>query len=623
MNRVENASSTAREPRTAEASAVSETKRTPADELPTSAGSFFSLRWSYLLPRMLLLGLAWIGLNFGLDPFLRWSLTVTGETLHGAQVDIRSVQTDLGQSRLILSDVAVADLHRPGKNLFAFDSTKFDLETRPLLRRRFVVEQMQIEGLQFGTPRDDDGRLPDRSEQGNRRDFDLAPVTEQLTAGVSRFFNHLVEQTRLEFDPNQLETVRVSEELHSLWSSELAEYERRIHDLKLRIKLLEDDAKRDTPRQNRLPNLARTTLEMKKLVAEAAQLRRDLAELARRAPQDFDRLQMAKDHDERMIRARLEKLQFDADTISRALLGQQAAQQLAVVVEWTRQLQTMFNRQTSEPIAAPRGVTFDFSRPNEGPLVHVKSIRISGRFSIAGQPVPFSGEIRDLSSNPVRLGRPIRFEILADAPNVLHILGELDGSSQQNLTMAAQFEMQLPHVLTAEVGTEQLALILQSEQVHLTGWCRWKGGTLEGRIDGRHPRLQIVTRLPKTGEQRTGSQILRRAFREAASQVQQAQTSVVFQGDLGKPRLWFKSDLGDTLSPALQAELRKLLQPELHHGVEQLDLLAQERSERLSDDINQRLGEFLAVLNLQEHKAGLLLDRIAGRGRFSFDRVLR
>ena len=585
--------------------------------------SIFSLRWSYFVPRAVILAAVWAAIHFGLDPLLRSTMIATGETLNGAQVNIGQVETSIKETRIEISDVAIANSHKPGRNLIRFDSAQLHLAGRPLLKKRFVIDQARITGLCFDTSRSDDGRLTDSPEVESESRIDLSPLKEQLTAGVKLWFDDLAERTRAELDPQQLQTVQVSDDIQTTWTRDLNDYERRIRDLKLQVELIESTAKRDGRIDERLQSLGRATLETKKLVAEAAQLRRELADLSPRAKADFHRLQDAKDQDLQAVRSRVDELQLDAETISRALLGQQTAQQLATVVEWSRRLQSVFASDEVEPSASERGVTFDFSRPSDGPQMHLMSVVVSGVMTIDGREIPYSGEIRDISSDPSRLDQPVVFELTAEDGQAFHLIGKLDQRTPGTPKIEAQFDLQLRDPLTSDLGNDRIALSMSSKQVQIGGWCRLANQQIEGRVDCRHPKLQIKTHLPDNGQQQVGSRFLASAFDEATSQIREANTSVVFQGEATSPRLWFESDLGETLSNGLRSGLRTALIPQQEELAQRIQVLAGERSNLLDQQINGRLGTLMAELNLHERKAGGLLDRVAGTGRFSFDRILR
>ena len=51
------------------------------------------MRWSYIIPRLIIVGLLWGFLVYGVDPLLRYSTVQSLQTVTGAKVDVAELQT--------------------------------------------------------------------------------------------------------------------------------------------------------------------------------------------------------------------------------------------------------------------------------------------------------------------------------------------------------------------------------------------------------------------------------------------------------------------------------------------------------------------------------------------------
>ena len=111
------------------------------------------IRWSYVLPRLslllLLIGATWLGLN----PLTRWLLTHGGQALTGARVEIGDLHVDLMRTRVRLGRIRVADPGSPMKNLFQIEQALLDLDTAAALRRKLIVRQGSLDGIELNTQR--------------------------------------------------------------------------------------------------------------------------------------------------------------------------------------------------------------------------------------------------------------------------------------------------------------------------------------------------------------------------------------------------------------------------------------------------------------------------------------
>ena len=110
------------------------------------------IRWTYVLPRLLLLLLAASALIFGFDPLLRWSLARAGRELVGASCDVGQVDTSFWSSRMVISQVSIANPRSPKSNLVEFETAEIDIDSIALLKKKLIIETGCLRELQIGSP---------------------------------------------------------------------------------------------------------------------------------------------------------------------------------------------------------------------------------------------------------------------------------------------------------------------------------------------------------------------------------------------------------------------------------------------------------------------------------------
>ena len=71
------------------------------------------IRWSYVLPRLIIVAILLLSLVLGLDPLLRWSLINGRQSMTGARVEIGDVTTSLTRSQISLTGVHIANPYAP------------------------------------------------------------------------------------------------------------------------------------------------------------------------------------------------------------------------------------------------------------------------------------------------------------------------------------------------------------------------------------------------------------------------------------------------------------------------------------------------------------------------------
>jgi len=123
------------------------------------------IRWSGLVGFAVLISLLTIFWMFAAAPIIKFSIEKFGSDAVGAKIDVAEV--DLGFNPLVLSisGVEVADKSAPMSNLVSFDSAVADLSLFPLLLGKSIIQDMSLEGVEFGSIRKTSGALENNNEE--------------------------------------------------------------------------------------------------------------------------------------------------------------------------------------------------------------------------------------------------------------------------------------------------------------------------------------------------------------------------------------------------------------------------------------------------------------------------
>src|SRR5438445_32931 len=119
------------------------------------------MRWGYIIPRVLLVAAIWAFFAFGFDPSLRLGAVYSAQKGVGAKVEIGEIKTKFAPLSLLASQVAIANHNAPGTNLIEFESLSLDVSGSGLARKALIVDEGELTGLRWGTPRKDSGLLPE------------------------------------------------------------------------------------------------------------------------------------------------------------------------------------------------------------------------------------------------------------------------------------------------------------------------------------------------------------------------------------------------------------------------------------------------------------------------------
>lgn len=86
-------------------------------------------------------------------PLAKRGLVAGLEGANGATVNVGSVELDLGEARMSIADLAMADPEALGEDLFRADRMELDVDQADFLRRRFHVAKVVVHEARSGAPR--------------------------------------------------------------------------------------------------------------------------------------------------------------------------------------------------------------------------------------------------------------------------------------------------------------------------------------------------------------------------------------------------------------------------------------------------------------------------------------
>lgn len=132
------------------------------------------IRWEGILAFIVVVGLVFFFWAVLLDNFVRRGIERTVAFMVGAEVNVDEVDLVLSPLGFIVTRIQVTNPENPATNAVEIQRTAFTLDTAQLLMRKTIIEEMGLEGVALGTPRDRPGRVyrervEEISPEGRRR----------------------------------------------------------------------------------------------------------------------------------------------------------------------------------------------------------------------------------------------------------------------------------------------------------------------------------------------------------------------------------------------------------------------------------------------------------------------
>lgn len=590
------------------------------------------MRWTYLLPRAILVGLVWAFFQYGFDPLLRRGMIYSGQRAARAKVEIVGLETTFFAPTVKATSAQVADRKHPGTNLVEFADLHAKIELQPLLKRNYILEEASVSGLQWGTKRADSGLLPgeepDLSEDSDSKM--LENIKHELLARGKDWLAGLVDRAKLDFDPNQFETVRLGQELEERWPREFGQYEDELKALKQRIDELRKSVKvKGGNELEKIERYGQAAKDVEQLLKELEQVKQQLARTMRQAQDDLNALNDAKSNDLAKIKEKADLLNLDPNEVTELLLGPELANRLETAIGWVKFIRERVQLATDEPKPERfRGETILFARKVELPLLLIRLLNVDGQGDFSGERLAFKGSISGITSNPKIHGKPIIVRIDAvgqpsqagpntpSAPNQIQLASGQAGKPD----LPAALDVQLKAVLdyTKEVPEHQLLLsykeprpderdIGKPESIQLAMASRASeclanlklvGDDLSGQIDYRQA-LESITAKLGTKRFKGDDQVLT-VIKDVVAGIHKVDAQMQLSGTALKPQFKLRSNLGHDLSSGINTAFARQLEAGRQKLLVRFEQEAAKRSEKLTELYDEQIQKLTGQLNLNK-----------------------
>ncbi len=564
-------------------------------------------RWSYLIPRLIILGLVVVAVWIGSEPILKYALEKSGEDAIGAKVEIGKVRTAIRTGKVYLKDLQIADPRNPMLNMVQADMAYIQLDPRLLLQREIVVENGTTSKIKFGVPRTASGKLDRNLAQSETIHPTTAVEAQSSNSDLSQTWLDGFQSTVPQTSEEDLETVSLARQFKAKWLPQFETKREQITSVQNQIKLLRKIViSKDNSNPLRTQRIQAAFNDMELMHQKIVQLQNSLVQLQKEALADRDSLLRAKRRDEEKIRQQVTANQIDSQTVSQLLLKESQTEYVNEVLRWFRWFQSTIPDPDNDFCPIPkRGTDVVFKGIKASPRLLIKSLEIDGEGHLAGQHLNFVGTANNLSSRPDLHDEPISFHLRALGKQHLIVDCVLDRRSE---VVSDTLNVQCPDLnIEAQMLGSKNTILVAMGPSHMQAEIaiRINDDQLSGELVFRNSEvlMHVDDIHPLAGGQATALKI-----NQDLASVDTFQTYVQLSGTLQKPEFEFRSDLGNKFATTMNrlaieqvnrnAEHYKLrLAQILNEEIEQLDLTIQKNLRALATILT---GESETISQLKE-----------------------
>lgn len=542
-------------------------KKTPKKKGP--------IRFEAIVPFAIVVGavIAYFMLFF--DKHLEWGIEWAGTQLNGAQVDVDDVDTSFWKASLSIQGIQATNAQKPMENKVEIGEVRFDALWDALLRAKFVVEDASILTIQVNTPRSSPGKVlppdnkPDESLVGKMKDEAMQALRDRVEGTALGSLVAILEG----FDPTKQikdlgalkTTAKISELQKSLeekekaWSQALSAIpgEKNIQAIQTKIAGFKGSS---NPIEN-----AKQVTQLNDVIKEAQGIVNDVNSKGDGLVGDVNgfgksvgSLDDLQKQDVRDLEKKFQLPSIDPASIGEQLFGKmildkmsQVQKYQALVKQKMAQVPKSKNKE-EKPAPPPRGKgkNYSFGTQRSYPAFWLKKAAISSKAENTPLGGNVSGEIRDVTTDPRALGRPITAKIEGDfpKPQVRDV--------KINLLLDHTKEESLDQIKVA-VGSYPVSnmMLTESDAVKL-GFTQASGAAeLTGTLAGERVAIEATSRFRQAQyELAAKSKILEDILRSTVNNLSEVWVRAKMEGSWEDLKLAIDSNLAQALFKGLASQ---------------------------------------------------------------------
>lgn len=539
-------------------------------------------RLAYLIPRLILLGLAFLAASIAGDTITERMVTAHLENSIGMDVEIGRLRTRTANGKVFVNDLALVDPARPLINLFQADLAFFEVDLSAISKRQLVIENARASQVRLGVPRT--SVVSDSiSKEGSPLDS-INDVTGFESSQVGRFLaNHDgIRMAWLDQFRNQTPAVIAepkkpeTNELYNLasvtnqkWNKDFQQQNGQLKAVSASFaKFAKDQPSAEEIERNGLngpPNPLRRRVddqqqesELDEIIERLERLQRQQALLERQAAADLARLEAAYQNESAsQDQTQPIELEVSPETLSQLLLADlhqsianEAMSWFAAVRDNVPTCALSDRAGHTQPRRSPaRGEVVEVTGAAQKLPTVIKKLTFDGSGRLNERHVNFAGEAYDITDQPTTHSLPTTFKLRAQGDHHFVLQGSID---RRSAVCSDSVTIDFPAFPLGpqNLGTAEDMLVTTGPRTTTHGAIHLKvdGQTLTGtmRLDFSDVALVVEHLHDVAG----GKEVALRLNQSLAT-LQQFQSTATFGGTLDHPHLKFESSLGEKLAVAM------------------------------------------------------------------------
>lgn len=186
------------------------------------------IRKAAIVPIVLISISIWAFFNFFFDSLLTRTLKNSAEALYGATVDINDLRTSFYKGSIELESLAFSDKKNLQNNKIEIRDIDFSLIVSELLKKKFIVEKINVGKVQFDTKRKSPAVLIKENEAQKSSAFILK---EKIKDSSTEFFSFTTDQNNLSTNGIEIDVKDIEKRINKLKEHDVTYVKRNLDEI--------------------------------------------------------------------------------------------------------------------------------------------------------------------------------------------------------------------------------------------------------------------------------------------------------------------------------------------------------------------------------------------------------
>ena len=417
------------------------------------------IRWSFSLTAVIIVALVILFNILFLDKILKKTIISLAQPVAGAKVEIDYLKTNLKKCSVSINGLRIADRNDYFKNLIDVEKINFDVRFWPLFRKKFLIDEMNVNGIKWQTQRKISGQLSPKQEKNfikEKKDSKFSKMFETAkTKTMSEvnilpsveMFNSIQEQIN-NFDINKiventgLSSIKEAEKTYTDLQNKYKQYQNKINNFNYEEKInkakkiIDDISKSKVSSLADFANTAKKVSQLKEIKKDLDDFLKELNTIKKDISTTIDVSKQLKNSITNDVNTICEKISIpnlNTKNISQMLFGnkwvlkvEKAMYYFSIIKQYLQEKSAEEKVKEVKQRDKGRDILF---KEKIYPTLLISKINVSGTTTKTKeeQGLDFAGLIKYISSSPSMVSEPITLNISGNNKlQKLDIVGTFD-----------------------------------------------------------------------------------------------------------------------------------------------------------------------------------------------------